>query len=314
MVIICQNINQSKRWKSGFKYADDLITNENCYNKLIDENPDIIILTEVTYPKNIEKALDSFSCYFNSDKYMPWNRWDENTEKYVKDNFLCNKIFIAIKEQLFSEISDIKIDDSNNDINHMDYLKISFNYKNERWSVIGLRLYHEYKRETNDIHNHIIESILKQNLGTKTIITGDFNNGFIAEEIGNYPNYKFNIHTLKRLCNMKFHYREPQYKLVTVSSLNVDDAEPIDVCNYDSNEWTHQLKNDKGGYLRRPIDHFIVSRNIKETEYQLIKDIDGVDKISDLFYYYDLNENKYKDGGFKSGLPDHRIIKLTIKE
>ena len=242
MVIICQNINQSKRWKSGFKYADDLTTNENCYNKLLILNPDIIILTEVTYPESVQNSLNQYKCYFNQDRY-------------TSKNFLYNKIFIGFKESFFKEISDVCVDETNNDFEHCDYLKITFKYKNEKCNVIGLRLHHDYKKETNDIHNKIIESILKENVGIKTIIAGDFNNGFIAEEIGNYPNYKFNIHTLKRLCNMKFHYREPQYKLVTVPSLNVDDKEPINVNNYDSKEWTHKLNAPP-----RPIDHFIISK------------------------------------------------------
>ena len=316
MLIKFQNCNQKKYYESDFdddkfdKNKDKLcVLNRNFYErfyiKILEAEPDIIILAEVTKAKNIKDGIDKYK----PDIYSEFHNKDLIHVYSNESRMVYNKIQIFYKKSVFDIMNEpdesLYIENG-----FFDYLHLSLKRKSDKkiFDVIGLRIkgisytknptekdIKENRFKNNEINIAISELLHKISGFDNVIIGGDFNHGIIEKKEKDYIQYSYNFQTLYRIVSKMNYTLLTKGLQINNGDINSDDFE----CCFDETEWTHQTETK-----RSPIDHFIISNNLKISSYDVIHDGAGVDNIA---YVYGEKANTI-------GIPDHRIIELKIND
>lgn len=284
MIIIEQNINQVK-----YSNQDDKLNANNCYEKLVDKDADIMVLCEVTRPENIineiSKITNRYSFVFN-DKTLYFT--DKNNKKDIQ-----NKIIIAYdKNQYF-------LDSKNENLysieNRMDFLHITVHDKEKNTiNIIGVRFhsFFDIEKDFDDAklqYKSFCKLLDYASVYDNVVVAGDFNNGPIMYK-GNY-NPKF--------CYTEYNYHKMHNRVMICNNLKLL-TDGIDTWKYTidnpdfAKKWTSYTFDKKiDKEYRTMLDHFIVSRNFYEESITAIED-------------KDIETKEY-------GIPNHKIVILNGK-
>ena len=275
MIIVEQNIGQIE-WEN----KKDVLVENNCYNKLLNENADIIILNEVTCYQNVIDSINELS----NNKYN--HVVNEKDSYYISNghNGNQNKILIFYDKEQF--IIKNKNENLNSIDAHLDFLHVTVCDKdNNDINIIGIRIYgmNDFD-DAKTMFKSVCKVIDYASVYDNVILAGDFNNGTIMEN-GIYNSESPYIY---------YNYHKIFDKIMSTNVLKIL-TDGIDTTGYTihnvdfKNKWTYYGKDGCTSML----DHFIVSSNFKKEQIEVIKD-------------------KSLETTNEGGLP-HRIVKLTGK-
>lgn len=270
MIIIEQNINQD-----NYK---EYLTNENCFDTLVSQNADIIILNGVVRPEYVSERIKILSNgkynYVNNENNLYCNDKYGNIKLYNKILiFFNNKYQLIYKNENLYSIE-----------NRSDFLHITLNdiINNNKINVIGIRMQtfsdDDSQEKQNDDAKKNYETfckILKYcSLFDNVILAGDFNNGWIAPPGNEYKRdtsyYYYNYHKLHNAI-----INNGDLKLLTDGI----DTDGYTLDRIDLTRWTSYSKDKEMKKINKALNnHYIVSNNFVKNTICIVKDED-IEKV-----------------------------------